>query len=113
MTSNYGTECPSCGSTRSLVHTASLDNRGHRIRLRHWQPGDLFRPIGMSGQAKLQDILTNKKIPLEQRRALVVAGGGLAFAEAHETVDGHAGPGGPQLAPTSDAVDIHGYFLSR
>ena len=35
MTSNYGTECPACGSTRSLVYTASLDNRGHRIRLRH------------------------------------------------------------------------------
>jgi hypothetical protein len=35
MTGNYGTECPACGSTRSLVYSASLDARGHRIRMRH------------------------------------------------------------------------------
>ena len=35
MTSNYGTECPACGSARTLVKTASLDERGHRIRIRH------------------------------------------------------------------------------
>lgn len=35
MTSNYGTVCPACGSSRSLVYAASMDNHGHRIRLRH------------------------------------------------------------------------------
>jgi tRNA(Ile)-lysidine synthetase-like protein len=46
---------------------------GTHIRLRHWQPGDRFQPIGLKSAAKLQDLLVNKKIPAQQRRRLIVA----------------------------------------
>ena len=46
---------------------------GSKIRLRHWQPGDRFQPIGMKQAVKLQDLFTNAKIPAAHRRVLVVA----------------------------------------
>ena len=49
------------------------DQVGSTVRLRHWQPGDRFHPIGMSSSVKLQDLLTNRKIPAARRRELVVA----------------------------------------
>ena len=49
------------------------DKVGSKIVLRHWQPGDRFHPIGFKEPAKLQDLLTNAKIPREQRHNLLVA----------------------------------------
>ncbi|MBL9175072.1 MAG: tRNA lysidine(34) synthetase TilS [Verrucomicrobiales bacterium] len=46
---------------------------GTSIVLRHWLPGDRFQPLGMSRAAKLQDLLTNRRIPREHRRSLAVA----------------------------------------
>ena len=46
---------------------------GSPIILRHWQPGDRFQAIGLPKAAKLQDLLTNARIPARRRRALVVA----------------------------------------
>jgi tRNA(Ile)-lysidine synthase len=46
---------------------------GRRIILRHWRPGDRFRPIGMAKSLKLQDFFINEKIPRNQRHRLVVA----------------------------------------
>jgi tRNA(Ile)-lysidine synthetase-like protein len=46
---------------------------GPTVRLRHWQPGDRFQPIGMKHPVKLQDLFTNAKIPQTRRRALIVA----------------------------------------
>jgi tRNA(Ile)-lysidine synthase len=46
---------------------------GRFVRLRHWQPGDRFQPIGMARDVKLQDLFTNAKIPAARRRELVVA----------------------------------------
>lgn len=49
------------------------DKVGHEILLRHWQPGDRFQPCGFDRPAKLQDLLTNAKIPAAHRRDLVLA----------------------------------------
>ncbi len=46
---------------------------GSKVVLRHWQPGDVFRPIGMVGTVKLQDLFSNLKIPRARRHKLVVA----------------------------------------
>jgi tRNA(Ile)-lysidine synthase len=46
---------------------------GSKVMLRHWRPGDRFHPIGLKSDAKLQDLLTNAKIPRAQRHRLVVA----------------------------------------
>ncbi len=62
---------------RSQGETASeffdADKVGANITLRHWRPGDRFQPIGLKSAAKLQDLLTNAKIPREQRHKLLVA----------------------------------------
>ncbi|MCD6338700.1 MAG: tRNA lysidine(34) synthetase TilS [Verrucomicrobia bacterium] len=49
------------------------DAVGARAILRHWQPGDRFRPIGAAVPTKLQDLFTNAKIPAARRRELAVA----------------------------------------
>jgi tRNA(Ile)-lysidine synthase len=49
------------------------DKVGGRVVLRHWQAGDRFHPIGLKAKAKLQDLLTNAKIPRGQRHQLLVA----------------------------------------
>jgi tRNA(Ile)-lysidine synthase len=45
---------------------------GKQMALRHWQPGDRFQPIGMKARVKVQDLLTNQKIPRARRRQLAV-----------------------------------------
>jgi tRNA(Ile)-lysidine synthase len=49
------------------------DKIGRKVMLRHWRAGDRFQPIGLNAPAKLQDLLTNAKIPREQRHDLLVA----------------------------------------
>jgi tRNA(Ile)-lysidine synthase len=49
------------------------DRVGSLVRLRHWQPGDRFQPIGMSCPVKLQDFFTNQKVARVHRRRLIVA----------------------------------------
>jgi tRNA(Ile)-lysidine synthase len=61
--------------TRTGVRQESFDadRVGSLVRLRHWQPGDRFQPIGMACSVKLQDFLTNQKVPRDRRRQLLVA----------------------------------------
>ena len=49
------------------------DQVGPELRLRHWQPGDRFQPLGFRQSTKLQDLLVNRKVPAAQRRRLLVA----------------------------------------
>jgi len=49
------------------------DRVGCAIKLRQWQPGDVFQPIGFKSAAKLQDLFTNEKIPRTRRRELIIA----------------------------------------
>ena len=49
------------------------DKVGSTVILRHWRPGDRFRPIGMLQAVKLQDILVNQKVPKALRHCLVIA----------------------------------------
>jgi len=63
------------GSPRKLKNTERFDSNriGRSVILRHWQPGDRFQPIGMKSAIKLQDWLTNLKVPAARRRELVLA----------------------------------------
>ena len=49
------------------------DSVGTEVVIRHWEPGDRMQPIGMTSAVKLQDLLTNRKIPQEERHKLMVA----------------------------------------
>ncbi|HVY72244.1 MAG TPA: tRNA lysidine(34) synthetase TilS [Verrucomicrobiae bacterium] len=69
---------PADGRIRPPAGTEFFDATrvGKEIVLRHWRPGDTFQPIGLAQPAKLQDLLTNAKIPQARRRQLVVAASG-------------------------------------
>jgi tRNA(Ile)-lysidine synthase len=54
------------------VEQFDADKVGAEVCLRHWQPGDRFRPIGAAAASKLQDIFTNLKVPPHERRRRVV-----------------------------------------
>ena len=51
------------------------------LTLRSWRPGDRFRPLGMSGEKKLQDFFVDCKVPRDERARipLLVAGGRIAW----------------------------------
>ena len=46
---------------------------GRLLRLRHWQPGDRFKPLGFKQPTKLQNLFVNRKVPAALRRQLLVA----------------------------------------
>jgi len=46
---------------------------GSRIIVRHWRKGDRFRPIGMAGAVKLQDLFANARVPKAERHQRLVA----------------------------------------
>jgi tRNA(Ile)-lysidine synthase len=60
-------------TARGLLECFDAEKLGERIILRHWRPGDRFRPIGMAEAVKLQDLFTNAKIPRNQRHTLLLA----------------------------------------
>jgi tRNA(Ile)-lysidine synthase len=46
---------------------------GETMTLRHWKRGDRFQPIGLKGEAKLQDLFTNLKVSAAEKRMRLVA----------------------------------------
>jgi tRNA(Ile)-lysidine synthase len=40
------------------------------LSLRGWRPGDRFRPLGLRGEKKLQDLFVDAKVPREERRRI-------------------------------------------
>jgi tRNA(Ile)-lysidine synthetase-like protein len=68
------------------------DAVGRGVLLRHWRPGDRYRPLGMETAVKLQDWFTNRKIPAARRRQLVVgetAQGEIFWVEGERIADGY------------------------
>ena len=53
-------------------HEAWLAGVGPSLRVRRWQAGDRYRPLGAPGSRKLQDLFVDAKISPEQRRLLPV-----------------------------------------
>jgi tRNA(Ile)-lysidine synthase len=53
------------------VEQFDLELLGAELRLRHWRPGDRYRPLGFPRDAKLQDIFVSRKIPRDARSKLV------------------------------------------
>jgi tRNA(Ile)-lysidine synthase len=63
---------------------------GAPLEVRAWQPGDRMAPLGMEGSRKLQDILTDQKIPRAQRSAIpvVVCRGEIIWLPGYRTARG-------------------------
>jgi len=73
------------------------------IKMRHFEPGDRMAPLGMEGSRKLQDILTDQKIPRAQRSAIpvVVCRGEIIWLPGYRTARGWEVQG-----DTGDAVHV-------
>ena len=71
--------------------TASMDlgALGDRAIVRTWRPGDRIQPLGMRGQKKLQDLLTDLKVPRSWRGRvpLVASANGIAWVVGHRIAD--------------------------
>ncbi|MDR0961157.1 MAG: tRNA lysidine(34) synthetase TilS [Mediterranea sp.] len=58
------------------IATLDADKVQQPLTLRHWQQGDRFVPYGMTGEKKISDYLTDRKLSLLQReQQLVVCSG--------------------------------------
>jgi tRNA(Ile)-lysidine synthase len=73
------------------------------IKVRHFEPGDRMAPLGMEGSRKLQDILTDLKIPRAQRSTIpvVVCRGEIIWLPGYRTARGWEVRG-----DTGDAVHL-------
>ncbi len=64
-------------------NTACLDlqNLHFPLMLRHWQPGDYFKPLGMTGMKKISDYLIDQKVSLpdKERTWLLTSGNEIAW----------------------------------
>jgi tRNA(Ile)-lysidine synthase len=42
------------------------------LKIRSWQQGDIFQPLGMTGNMKVSDFLTNKKVSLIDKDEVLI-----------------------------------------
>ena len=72
-----------------------------RLTVRSWMPGDRFRPLGMSGTRKLQDIFTDTHVPRDRRAhvPLVCCGDEIIWIPGYRVAQGWqvVEPGQPAL----------------
>ncbi len=61
------------GPNRPNAEFFDLETIGTRVVIRLWRPGDRFQPSGMGSEAKVQDLLTNLKVPANEKRRRLVA----------------------------------------
>ncbi|MBI3867549.1 MAG: tRNA lysidine(34) synthetase TilS [Verrucomicrobia bacterium] len=68
-------KCPLGWPSRRSAGVEVFDGSqvGARVVLRRWRPGDRYRPLGLGGTAKLQDLFINTKVPRADRETRWVA----------------------------------------
>ncbi|NUO01116.1 MAG: tRNA lysidine(34) synthetase TilS [Saprospiraceae bacterium] len=71
---------PDVFDTAPTTAYLSLGPADYPLRLRHWQPGDAFQPLGMQGRRqKIQDLFSNLKLSRFEKSRIWLL----------ETIDGH------------------------
>ncbi len=55
-----------------LVAYVDADRIRWPLKVRRWQPGDRIQPLGMTGHKKVSDLLTDLKVPVDQRNRCYV-----------------------------------------
>jgi len=55
-----------------LTACLDLDRVSFPIRVRHWEPGDRFFPLGMKQKKKVSDFLTDMKIPVTEKERVLL-----------------------------------------
>ena len=97
---------PQTAPYTARLNPAALDGAPPMLRTR--RPGDRFQPSGMTGTKKLQDFLTDAKIPREQRDhiPLLVSQRGIAWIAGHRLAQWAAAPhNAPSLEITLTPID--------
>ncbi|MCE2503056.1 MAG: tRNA lysidine(34) synthetase TilS [Chlorobi bacterium] len=59
-------------ASNGKVEYVSADKLPEKLIIRSWQEGDRFHPLGMKGEKKLSDFLIDRKVPLDQKRQVMV-----------------------------------------
>lgn len=74
-----------------IDYEASVDAEAVRgvLRVRRRRPGDRFRPLGMSGEKKLQDVFVDDMVPRRQRDGVPVVydAAGIVWVVGHRIAD--------------------------
>lgn len=96
------TRCPEWGLDVEIFRQASVeftkDGREEffdetrldgPLKIRAWQPGDRFQPLGMQGAKKLQDFFVDAKVPKRSRDGIpiLVCGDRIAWVVGHRIDD--------------------------
>ena len=55
-----------------LTACLDLDRVSFPVRVRHWEPGDRFIPLGMKQKKKISDFLTDMKIPVTEKERVLL-----------------------------------------
>ncbi len=91
---------------RCTLGAAAL--RGRRLVVRHRRPGDRIAPLGMRGSRKIQDVLTDAKVPAARRGRLplLVCGNEVVWVPGYRVAARYAVPddGAPALLVTLERV---------
>lgn len=55
-----------------LTASLDLDQISFPVTVRHWEPGDRFRPLGMKQMKKISDFLIDLKIPVPEKEKILL-----------------------------------------
>lgn len=77
LTFEYKTDTPNTFPHDPFIVYLDAEKLTFPLKLRHWQAGDLFYPLGLSGKSqKLQDFFTNRKLSrFEKERVWLLESG--------------------------------------
>src|SRR5690606_28631369 len=78
------------------VEVVDADRLDFPLALRPWRPGEAFRPLGLVGEKKVSDLLTERKVPPQERarQLVLLSGGAVVWAVGHRLGEAfRVGPG--------------------
>jgi tRNA(Ile)-lysidine synthase len=78
---------------KASINAAKVRRRS--LFVRAWRPGDRIKPLGMRGSRKVQDILTDDKVPRDRRNCVPVVecGGEIVWIPGYRIARGWEVPG--------------------
>ncbi|MFN7117004.1 MAG: tRNA lysidine(34) synthetase TilS [Saprospiraceae bacterium] len=86
LTFEYKTDQPNAFPNDPFTVYLDAEKLIFPLKLRHWQAGDVFYPLGLSGKSqKLQDFFTNRKLSRfdKERVWLLESGGAICWVVGH------------------------------
>ena len=97
-------EPPASYDPSPCVEVVDADRLDFPLALRPWRPGEAFRPLGLAGEKKVSDLLTERKVPPQERaqQLVLVSGDAIVWVVGHRL--GEAFRIGPETARAARLV---------